>query len=75
MTEKGEIKFDSFDFLIILILKKNVDTQTNRQTDMQTNRQTFGPIEATCHRLKTDGHIHLKKTLDMRGGTCCVTHG
>ena len=71
MTEKGEIKFDSFDFLILLILKKNVYTQTNRQTDMQTNRQ----IEATCHRLKTDGHIHLKKTLDMRGGTCCVTHG
>ena len=34
---------DYFDFLIILILKKKF---------LHTDRQTFGPIEATCHRLK-----------------------
>ena len=55
MTEKNKkkqiIKFDSFDFLIILTLKK---ISTDRQTDRQTNRQTFGPIEATCRRLKSD---------------------
>ena len=48
MTKKNQkyqiIKFDSFDFLIILMLKKNF----YRQTD----RQTFGPIEATGRRLK-----------------------
>ena len=58
MTEKGKpskknqkyqiIKFDSFDFLIILILKKKF----YRQTDRPTDRQTFGLIEATIRRLK-----------------------
>ena len=53
MTEKNQkyqiIKFDSFDFLIILMLKKFL------KTDRQTDRQTFGPIEATYHRLKKLG--------------------
>ena len=39
------IKLDSFDFLIIWMLKK---ISTPRQTD----RQTFGLIEATSRRLK-----------------------
>ena len=50
MTEKIQkyqiIKFDYFDILIILILKKKIST------DRPTDRQTFGPIEATCRRLK-----------------------
>ena len=45
MTEKIQkyqiIKFDSFDFLIILILKKiSTDRQTDRPTDRQTDRPT-----------------------------------
>ena len=43
MTEKGEINFDSFDFLIILILKKKIlhtDQQTDRHADQQTDQQT-----------------------------------
>ena len=63
MTEKIQkyqiIKFDSFDFLIILILKKKIlhtdrqtDRQTDQQTDRQTDRQTFGLIEATCRPYK-----------------------
>ena len=60
MTEKIQkyqiIKFDSFDFLIILIWKKN-------STDRQTDRQTFGPIEATCRRLKNQQNQKHSKSL------------
>ena len=63
MTEKIQkyqiIKFDSFDFLIILILNKNF----YRQTDRQTDRQTFGPIEATCRRLKSKVSVFLSVCL------------
>jgi len=64
MTERIQkyqiIKFDSFDFLIILILKKDF----YRQTDRPTNQQTFGPIEATCRRLKTP-NVGNRKTRDF----------
>ena len=54
MTEKNKkyqiIKFDSFDFLIILMFKK---ISTHRPTD----RQTFGLIEATCRRLKIGSEL------------------
>ena len=44
MTEKDQkyqiIKFDSFDFLIILMLKKNFYRQTDRKTDRPTDRPT-----------------------------------
>jgi len=59
MTEKIKkyqtIKFDSFDFLIILILKKKF----YRQTDKRNDRQTFGPIEAICRRLKNSPNLQL----------------
>ena len=48
-----KFKFDSFDYLIILILKK---ISTHRQND----RQTFGLIEATCRRLKRVKMINIK---------------
>ena len=71
MTEKIQkyqiIKFDSFDFLIILILNKNFYRPTDRQTDRPTDRQTdIWPYRSDLPSLKKGNLENMSEVWNVR---------